>query len=1052
MRRSKMKDSAKTKQQLMSELVELRHRIGELEAVEAEHKQAEETLRRCQQESRMIADSVPALVSYVDADGCYCFANKQYEEWFGVRQTEIIGKHYRHVLGESAYEQIKDRVQAALSGHRVSHEYVLPCASGAMRWVIADYVPDIGDHREVKGLFILATDITERKQAEQKVEHLNSVLRAMRNVSQLVTRQKNRGRLLKGICDMLIATRGYYNAWVVLVDKVGRLVTTAEAGLGGDFLPMLEKLKRGEMTACAQKALARPGVVVTEDPTSACVDCPLSAKYGGRGAMTVQLEHGGKLYGLLSLSIPRALIAAEEEQTLFQEVAKDIAFALHGMELEEQRKRAEEALRESEEFSSSLLNSSPNAILVINADTSIRYVNPAFENLTGFAPGELAGRKAPYPWWIDETPHITREGFRKIMAEGLQKVEECFERKNGERFWAEISSTAVRKNGQFRYYLSNWVDITERKRAEEALKASEERYRVLVNNANEAIAVAQDGMVKFVNPKAMEFAGNLREELTSRPFPEFIHPDDRDMVVERHLRRLKGEQLPYVYPFRVVDKEGNTKWVEINAVLIQWEGRPATLNFLSDITERKRAEEALKESEERYRSLFENSIEGVFTVDLGGHYTSGNKAFEELYGHTMEELLGVSYKRIVVPEDIDHIFKEYNRMFRTGEPIRSIIYQIVRRDGQRRFLEGCANVITREGRVVGFQGIHRDITERKKAEEALQESEARYRQLIGLSPDGIAVESGGQIAFINPAGAEILGGANPEQLIGRSVMDFVHPDYHGIVIERMRQVKEEGKAAPANEEKYIRLDGTVIDVEVSASPVVYESQAATQVFVRNITERKKAEERIEASLKEKEVLLKEIHHRVKNNLQVISSLLKLQSRQVGDERYAEMLNESQNRLKTIALIHEKLYQSEDLARIDFAGYIKSLVRGLFSAYRVEAGRIALRTEVENIRLGVDYAMPCGLIINELLSNSLKHAFPQGKRGEIKIAIRPIAENQVEFVVSDNGVGIPENLDFKNTESLGLRLVTLLAEHQLEGEIKLDRTEGTRFQIRFGVAE
>lgn len=270
-----MKDSTKTKQQLMNQLAKLRHRISELEASEAERKQALEALVKSdekfraiaersldvifmtdvqgrQQEWRVIADSVPALVSYVDADGCYCFANKRYEEWFGVCQTEIIGKHYRRVLGESTYEQIRDRVQAALSGHRVSHEYVLPCASAGPRWVVADYVPDVGDQGKVKGIFILATDITERKQAEQRIGHLNSVLRAMRNVSQLVTRQKNQERLLKGVCNMLIATCGYYNAWVALVDKLGRLVTTAEAGLGADFLPMLEKLKRGEMTACAE--------------------------------------------------------------------------------------------------------------------------------------------------------------------------------------------------------------------------------------------------------------------------------------------------------------------------------------------------------------------------------------------------------------------------------------------------------------------------------------------------------------------------------------------------------------------------------------------------------------------------------------------------------------------------------------------------------------------------------------------------------------------------------------------------------------------------------
>ncbi|TET41497.1 MAG: hypothetical protein E3J66_05270 [Dehalococcoidia bacterium] len=263
----------------------------------------------------------------------------------------------------------------------------------------------------------------------------------------------------------------------------------------------------------------------------------------------------------------------------------------------------------------------------------------------------------------------------------------------------------------------------------------------------------------------------------------------------------------------------------------------------------------------------------------------------------------------------------------------------------------------------------------------------------------------------------------------------------------MRKALDEGQIQIFEDERGGKcLYNTIVPIRVP------EQEETVQIISEDITERKRAEERIKASLEEKEVLLQEIHQRVKNNLQVISSLLKLQSRDIKDERYAEMFNESQNRIGAMALIHEKLYQAEDLARIDFGGYIKSLVRGLSSVYRAEAGRIVLRTEVEDIRLGVNYAMPCGLIINELVSNSLKHAFPKGKKGEITVAMQPLGENEVELVVSDNGISIPENLDFRNTESLGLQLVTILAEDQLEGQIELDRTEGTKVRIKFSVAE
>jgi len=215
----------------------------------------------------------------------------------------------------------------------------------------------------------------------------------------------------------------------------------------------------------------------------------------------------------------------------------------------------------------------------------------------------------------------------------------------------------------------------------------------------------------------------------------------------------------------------------------------------------------------------------------------------------------------------------------------------------------------------------------------------------------------------------------------------------------------------------------------------------------NATQRQQA---LQASLEEKEVLLREIHHRVKNNLQVISSLLNLQAGYIEDERYAEMFKESQERVKSMALVHEKLYQSKDLARVDFAGYIESMVQELRRSYGSEGAGIGIKTEVENIRLGVDYAIPCGLIINELVSNSLKHAFPQGEGGEVRIAMRQVGEDGIELEVSDNGAGISESVEVRNSESLGLRLVSILAEEQLGGEMELDRNEGTRFRIRFRV--
>lgn len=214
--------------------------------------------------------------------------------------------------------------------------------------------------------------------------------------------------------------------------------------------------------------------------------------------------------------------------------------------------------------------------------------------------------------------------------------------------------------------------------------------------------------------------------------------------------------------------------------------------------------------------------------------------------------------------------------------------------------------------------------------------------------------------------------------------------------------------------------------------------------------RKQAEEQIKASLREKEVLLKEIHHRVKNNLQIVSSLLNLQAEYLKDKQAIEIFKNSHNRIETMALIHEKLYESDDFAKINFADYIRELVTNLFSAYTFDSNTIALKLNIEEIFLDIDTAVPCGLIVNELVSNSLKYAFPDGD-GEICVELHLITDNKIVLKVSDNGIGISEKFSLENTKSLGLQLVAALT-NQLKGDLELNRNSGVEFKLTFALSE
>ncbi len=237
------------------------------------------------------------------------------------------------------------------------------------------------------------------------------------------------------------------------------------------------------------------------------------------------------------------------------------------------------------------------------------------------------------------------------------------------------------------------------------------------------------------------------------------------------------------------------------------------------------------------------------------------------------------------------------------------------------------------------------------------------------------------------------------------------------------------------------------ELEMRVQERTAELARANEVLQAEIAERKRAEEQIKASLREKEVLLKEIHHRVKNNLQIISSLLYLQSKNIKDKETLEMFQDGQNRVRSMALVHERLYGSQDLARIDLAEYVRNLTSYLFRSYGVNTNVIALNISADDVFLGIDTAIPCGLIINELVSNCLKHAFPDGREGEIRIEFHSDGDNKFTLLASDNGVGFPKDLDFPDMESLGLQLVNMLV-NQLEGTIEVDTSGGTAFKIRF----
>ena len=344
-----------------------------------------------------------------------------------------------------------------------------------------------------------------------------------------------------------------------------------------------------------------------------------------------------------------------------------------------------------------------------------------------------------------------------------------------------------------------------------------------------------------------------------------------------------------------------------------------------------------------------------------------------------------------------------------------------------------------------------EITLSKKEEERRwREKEEKYRFLLENISEGIiAGESRGRVIFWN-RGAEAIFGYSADEAVGKPLTFVMPEEFRRGYQRRIKRVISAGKSEIIGrrfEVFGLRKNGSEFPLELSVNSWKMGEDVFFTCIACDITKRKKADDKIRSSLKEKELLLREIRHRVKNNLAVIYSLLNLQSKYIKDKHALTMFIESRNRVRSIALINEDLHLLKGRERIDFANYIRNLVARLFHSYAVDTNLIKLKLDLDDIFLDIKTAVPCGLIISELVSNCLKYAFKERKEGEIRVDFHRDKHNKFALVVSDSGVGFPEDLDFRSTESLGLQIATDLVE-QLKGTIELDRRGGTKFKISF----
>ncbi len=338
------------------------------------------------------------------------------------------------------------------------------------------------------------------------------------------------------------------------------------------------------------------------------------------------------------------------------------------------------------------------------------------------------------------------------------------------------------------------------------------------------------------------------------------------------------------------------------------------------------------------------------------------------------------------------------------------------------------------------------MRKKAQAEKALLDSESRYRSMFenNLAIMLLVNPKDGSIVDVNPAAAEYYG-FNREIFIGKTIADISVVDKDLLDLRHNMLV---GGSMSHIISKQILNNGVERDVEVFCSPVSYMGKILVHCIVQDITDRNKAVEALRVSLNEKKELIKEIYHRTKNNMQVILAMFSLQSIYSDDDKLSEVLREMENRIRAMSLVHEKLYQSRNLSRLDIQDYLIELIENIMSAYGITGDKILIIKNMEKMDILIDTAIPCGLVVNELVSNVVKHAFPGDKKGELFISLSQVAPEEFELIISDNGSGRDFKLDFDNIKTMGLQIVKNIVEYQLKGKIELDNTAGMKWTIRF----
>ncbi|MDZ8189845.1 MAG: PAS domain S-box protein [Nostoc sp. ChiSLP02] len=715
------------------------------------------------------------------------------------------------------------------------------------------------------------------------------------------------------------------------------------------------------------------------------------------------------------------------------------------------RKLAEAALAKSEEQLRLTLEFNHIGIWDWNILTGDVIWNDNHFRLLGLEPETST---ANYQLWRD-----------RVHPEDVDRVEQAVFKALAERTNFEAEYRVIYPDGSIRWLtgkgrgvynetgeavrmLGVIIDVSATKQAEAALRESEARFQAFMNNSPVLAWITDtDGRVLYLNQVYLR-TFKLQPDRAIEQSIFDLYPTE---IAQQHFEHIRTvAQSNQVIEFiEVAPRPDGTvgEFLVYKFPILGLSGQKLVGRVAIDITERKILERELAHQQQLLDAFISSAPVGLTVLDRHLHFTLVNQALAQMNGIPAAAHIGKTVWEII-PDLARKLEPIFQHVLTIGEPVLDLEIggETPKDPGVKRtWLVSCFPIASQTQQPIGIGFVIVEISDRKRAQQMLELQAVITRNIA----EGICLirTSDGIIVYANPKFEQMFGYDSGE-LIGQHVSIVNYGDQNNTPEDINQAIRaaifQHGEAT--YEVHNLKKDGTPFWCSATSSVFEHPEYGSVLVAVQqDITEHKQAEEKIKASLKEKEVLLKEIHHRVKNNLGIVSSLLQMQCRRTQDPQVAAILCDSQNRIASIALVHEKLYRSEDLADIDFAQYIPDLTTHLFDSYKVSSNQIKLKIQVDNASLDIETAIPCGLIINELVSNALKYAFVGNQEGEIEVKFYQESERTLILLIRDNGIGLPENFDTKKVKTLGITLVQGLVK-QLKGKLEIDSHQGTQFKI------